>query len=298
MVVGERGSDGALHVKVRDRAGNELARFDVADALRYSPAAGDALQAAIHKGVRPTLEWANRQAYGLLREGTANLRWKGGLMRGGNVDLRPRVLETELPEALVAKTTRRSGVKEFGAAGRVFTGDALSVKLFRNGVEIGEADFFSQAQLFRWRIPTLRVHGYVEPRRLERHGGWPFTPDAEWLNVQMFAFYHFRKAIDEKGFVASNVGGCQPAPSLASRIVNAVVPTLEANEPGCDNLHWLDGSVYRYCCDIHDRCYEKYGCSSSSWWQWWTNWSCTRCNRTAVWCFVTTGCMYLGSFCI
>jgi hypothetical protein len=200
----------------------------------------------------------------------------------------------------VAKTSRRSHVREYGSGGRILSGDALSVKLTRNGEEIGEADFFAQAQLFRWRIPALRVQGYVEPRNLERHGGWPFTPDAEWLNLQILAFHHFKRTIDERGFVASRLPGCgtATAPSLASRVLKAIVPTLQANEPGCDNLHWLDGSVFRYCCDIHDRCYEKYGCSSSSWWQWWTNWNCTRCNRTATWCFVTMGCMYLGSFCI
>jgi hypothetical protein len=60
------------------------------------------------------------------------------------------------------------------------------------------------------------------------------------------------------------------------------------NEPGCDNLHWLDGSVFRACCDQHDRCYETNGCSASSWW--WPfsgNWSCERCNFQVVYCFCT-----------
>ena len=40
-----------------------------------------------------------------------------------------------------------------------------------------------------------------------------------------------------------------------------VAPTLSANEPGCDGLHWLDGTVFRYCCDVHDLCYAKVGCT-------------------------------------
>lgn len=60
------------------------------------------------------------------------------------------------------------------------------------------------------------------------------------------------------------------------------------NEPGCDNLHWLDGTVFRVCCDQHDRCYETNGCNSGSWW--WPfsgSWSCERCNVAVVYCFCT-----------
>jgi hypothetical protein len=64
--------------------------------------------------------------------------------------------------------------------------------------------------------------------------------------------------------------------------------TTVVNEPGCDNLHWLDGSIFRACCDVHDRCYETNGCNASSWW--WPfsgSWSCERCNAQVVYCFCT-----------
>ena len=64
--------------------------------------------------------------------------------------------------------------------------------------------------------------------------------------------------------------------------------TTVVNEPGCDNLHWLDGSIFRACCDQHDRCYETNGCSASSWW--WPfsgSWSCERCNVQVAYCFCT-----------
>jgi len=68
-----------------------------------------------------------------------------------------------------------------------------------------------------------------------------------------------------------------------------LVAPVQANEPGCDGLHWLDGTVLRFCCDVHDRCYEKYGCSSRSWWQFWSSWTCDLCNAGAVFCFAGGG---------
>ena len=56
-----------------------------------------------------------------------------------------------------------------------------------------------------------------------------------------------------------------------------------------DDLHWLDGTVLRFCCDVHDLCYEKYGCTSSSWWRVWSSWTCNSCNAGAIWCFAGGG---------
>ena len=64
-------------------------------------------------------------------------------------------------------------------------------------------------------------------------------------------------------------------------------PTVHANEAGCDYLHWLDGTIYRFCCDAHDLCYEKYeGCTGRSWWEFWKGWNCDGCNVMAVVCFL------------
>ena len=71
--------------------------------------------------------------------------------------------------------------------------------------------------------------------------------------------------------------------SLA-RVANFFFPKVQANEPGCDYLHWLDNSIVRPCCDIHDRCYAKYGCTAQTWWQWWSSWKCDFCNMSVVWC--------------
>jgi hypothetical protein len=125
------------------------------------------------------------------------------------------------------------------------------------------------------------TEGYVDASLLKRAGGWTFTPDVAWVNVQSFAFQHFHRLVAEKGFVAGRREGWM------QQALGFWLPTLQANEAGCDGLHWLDGSLFRPCCDVHDRCYQRYGCNSSSWWLWWNSWTCDGCNAVAVFCFVT-----------
>jgi hypothetical protein len=154
----------------------------------------------------------------------------------------------------------------------------------RDGVQIGSANWFVRERLLIWDIPGVTA-GSLTAEQLKAFGGWPFTPDAEWLNLQTIAFYHFKTEIDRRGFAA----GRAPDAAWPSRVRNLFVTPVLANEAGCDGLHWLDGTVLRFCCDVHDLCYQKYGCSSSSWWRVWSSWSCTACNGGAVWCFAGGG---------
>jgi hypothetical protein len=102
-----------------------------------------------------------------------------------------------------------------------------------------------------------------------------------WMNLQAIGFYEWKTALDRNETVARN----DAAPSTVARLAQFFAPSVEADEPGCDGLHWLDGSVFRYCCDMHDQCYAKNGCSSSSWWQIWSSWTCDICNGSVVYCF-------------
>ncbi len=297
-IVGRRGFDGDIETTVTDRGGREIARFEVdaVDAattvLRYTPADGAPLRAYAESSVRPTLDWANRQAYSLWRDhrtaGSANagaLEWRGDLMRRkgaqrDDVSANAASVAFEWTNGLSAKSVRKSVRAYEPIKGRTVSGDVLITHLYRAGTDIGTLNWFSGSGLLMWDLPGL-TRGYIAPEHLKDFGGWPFTPDLTWLNVQAYAFQHFKTLIQQQGFVA------HASPTWPRRVMQFFAPTLSANEPGCDDLHWLDGTLLRFCCDVHDLCYEKNGCSSRSWWQFWTSWTCDACNAWVVICFLT-----------
>jgi hypothetical protein len=298
VAVAERGLIGEVQTTLRDQAGNErgrlrLNRIDGAhDMLHYEPTDGAPFQALSDPGtVKPTLDWATRQAYGLVKDGTANLVWDAGTMRpkaAARRDAESQVdeVETVWANGLVATLTRQNYPRREIAAGRYVEGAALVSELTLNGVPVGTAVWFEHDQVLAYALPGLMTGLVViGPEHLKaNYGGWPFTPDTTWLNLQIIAARHFKTLLNKQGSVAKNCGQAPP-----SRLAQFFTPTLYANEPGCDDLHWLDGSVVRDCCDDHDRCYAKSGCDESSWWQWWKSWTCDRCNIAVVGCFFANG---------
>jgi hypothetical protein len=143
--------------------------------------------------------------------------------------------------------------------------------------------WYEGPQLYVWSIPGLRTGGFIGPEHLNAaYGGWPFIPDMAWMNLQTLAFHHFKGLINQQRFVARN----QPP---RRGLWQFFEPTLSADEAGCDDLHWLDDTIFRFCCDQHDRCYEKAGCTSKSWWQFWSSWLCDFCNAEVIHCFLTGG---------
>jgi hypothetical protein len=117
-----------------------------------------------------------------------------------------------------------------------------------------------------------------------------------WANVQALAFYEMHRNKPSNQIVSNGLAGagCTNGGhrTIASRLLSRMYPSLLADE-GCDYLHWLDDTVYRPCCDQHDRCYEKYGCNLTSWFWPYTfgPWQCQACNAEAVFCFATyAGC--------
>jgi hypothetical protein len=296
VVVAERGFDGAVRTKVHDLDGNEVGRFnvdridDATDVLQYVRQDGRILQAFREPGVRPTLDWANRQAYSLWKDridpAAATLQWQDGVMRPTgsarrDVEKETVELQTEWAGGLVAKTVRRSVTRHDAFKGRPVTGDVLVSRLTRDGVDLGSMNWFVQDRLLMWDFPG-QTTSYLGTEHLGDFGGWPFTPDMTWMNIQTIAFYHFKTLMKAQGFVARDRSR-SPNPLL-----QFFAPTVHA-EDGCDDLHWLDGTVLRYCCDVHDICYEKNGCSASTWWQWWTSWKCDFCNAWVVKCFLDGG---------
>jgi hypothetical protein len=289
-VVAARGSAGEVHAAVRDLHGNDLAKLSVtSNSVQYAPTAGPSLLALNDSGERPSLDWSARQAYALWTGGTANVEWRSGFIRSQRAAAsgEPRELETKWANGLTAVVSRKSVGRIELAKGRFAHGDVLKGELTKDGLTAGIALWFDRDRVFAWDIPGL-TKGWIGPEHLHAvHGGWPFTPDMQWLNLQLIAFHHFQTLINANGFVARR-DACGRK-SWADAIANVFVPTLHANEPGCDGLHWLDGTVYRMCCDIHDYCFSKFGCTSKTWWMIWTSWKCDLCNVFVIDCFLTGG---------
>jgi hypothetical protein len=295
-LVAERLSDGDVVATLKDTAGNEAGRFkiDLIDSashvLELWATTGELSQAADDSGARPTLERAQRQMYALwkddVRKLSGRLQWRRDIMRAGGASGSAqgdvRRLETVWDDGLVATTTYAPSVTHEAASGKIVHGEALIAELTKDGVRIGGANWFPRDQVFVWDLPGI-TNGWFDATHLTSYGGWPFKPDAQWLNIQLIAFYHFQHGQPPQAALQ------RPKPSLAARLWNAIEPRLAANEPGCDDLHWLDGTIYRACCDVHDYCYAKAGCTSSSWWRFVTSWTCDLCNMDVIYCFATGG---------
>jgi hypothetical protein len=295
----ERDAYGTLSTTLTDPAGNELGRFQIKrtdgihDVLTYVHPSGAVLKAAGDPGTRPTLDWSNQQVYHLWKDKvdspSTTLEWQNGMMRPTGAARRDAEreiiqIETEWAGGLAATTVRKLAAHHEAVNGRFVDGDALATRLAdRDGNDIGVTYWYARAQLYVWSIPALHTGGFIGPEHLQAdYGGWPFTPDMAWMNLQALAFHHFKTLINQQRFVAR-------AETPRSRIVEFFAPTVSANEEGCDDLHWLDGSTLRYCCDEHDACYSKAGCTSKSWWKVWTSWLCDFCNAEVIRCFVTGG---------
>ena len=298
VAVAERGLIGDVRTTVRDQNGDErgrlrLTKVDVAhDTLHFEPNGGTAIQAQSDPTPgKSTLDWSARQAYGFAKDGTTNLIWDAGTMRPKGAprrDLDQEVTElvTTWANGLSATLTRQNFSRRELSKGRFVQGPAMVSELTLNGVAAGLGIWFEQDQVFAYQLPGL-TDGlvYIAPEHLKRdYGGWGFTPDPAWVNLQTIAQHHFKTLLVKNGSVARN---CAPA-AAPSRVAQFFFPTVHA-EPGCDGLHWLDGTILRLCCDNHDMCYETDGCTARTWWRVWTSWTCDACNITVVSCFIGGG---------
>ena len=293
----ERVTNGWHDTRLTDRNGKTLATFTVdrlnpsGEHLEFKVDGLTLLRVPGRTDRRPTLDWSGRQAYALWKDlqrpEASNFEWRGSLIRpqGVSADEHERTaleVQTEWPDGVVAAAVRRTGSRRHAKTGRVIQGTSWVGRLKRDGRAIGSVEWREEEQVLTWSFPGL-TEGYIDADRLERIGGWPFKPDAEWLNVQSLAFHRFHTQMTTSGQLAK-----QP-PSAFGRVLGFIMPTLHANQPGCDGLHWLDRTVFRPCCDMHDRCYEKRGCTWSSWWNWYNGWRCDQCNAAAVFCFFSGG---------
>lgn len=296
VAIGERTVDGRLSSRVTDAGGNDLSSLvvnhvdAVSDTLAFKLGDRPVLNAARLGGLRPTLDWNNQQAYSLWKDRSSaagGLEWQDTLMRPRGARPRPQdwnALETrtEWNGGLSAVATRRRGPQVNVLTGKSTPSDVIVSHFYRDGVEMGVSYYYIADRLFAWYFPGL-TEGSIDERRLQPVGGWPIAPDMGWVNTQDLAFYQFGTVLKQRGKVAKAADG------WLRRIGRALAPTLSADDLGCDDLHWLDQTVFRYCCDQHDQCYSKYGCTSYSWWEWWSSWRCDACNFVVAFCFEAVG---------
>ena len=299
--VAERAVDGTIVTNLRTGFGADLNRIRVDQkdgpnaVVQYFRPSEEALQAAIEPDVKITLDWANRQSHLFHRDKVATdagLKWRNG-------HIRPERAEPEGDELETVSTLETAWTNGFSAStrkvpakngalydGKPVRGDVLVTTLYRDGAVAGHLNYFTFERILAWDIPGL-TRGQITNEHLKgRYGGWLFRPDMAWMNLQALGMFQWKTAINERRFVSAPA----PAqPSLLGRVTQYFAPNTKADEPGCDDLHWLDGTSFRFCCDIHDACFAKYGCTSASWWRVWSSWNCDRCNMDVVWCFAGGG---------
>ena len=297
LAVTERLPGGDLRTHLTDAAGRELGELGVdrgaagTDVLTFKKDDQQLLRAASRPGAPPTLEWGNRQAYVMWKDRaddpSTTLEWQNDLIRARGrapVDFHRDTLEvkTEWNDGFAAHGARSMGERPHPTTGVRTRGAAFESRLTRDNVEVGRSRWYPEEQVYVWSVPGLTA-GYLDADRMKEVGGWSFAPDLAWTNVQTYAFHYFHTLVATQGFVADR----KAPPTWIARLVDSIAPTLHANEPGCDGLHWLDYTIFRPCCDAHDRCYEKYGCSWRSWWEPWSSWRCTGCNIGVTFCITS-----------
>jgi hypothetical protein len=140
--------------------------------------------------VKPTLDWAVRQVYSLVKDGSDNLVWDGGAMRRRDaprrdVDREVEAVETEWANGVTAKLTRQTYSRRQITPDRSVEGPVMVSELTIHGAAVGTAVWFEKDQVFAYSLPGLMAGAVVigAEELKANYGGWPFTPDTTWLNL-------------------------------------------------------------------------------------------------------------------
>lgn len=299
IATSDRAASGEITLDVVDHAGRRLARGSASRRGGRNGSialegqfgrASDELPSDIHA----TLDWTTIQSHLTARESSSLVnrrgQWRDGYLRkstaADNPDDSPVRLSTEFGDGIVATTVRRgASLTQAISKGTPY----FSTVLTRGDEGIGTIQWHPGRQEMVWHFPGLTT-GKMSAEILEQsQPGWSFTPTMAWANVQAFAFYEMHTKKKAEGTLAGGADCSRPGGAVQARAAgwfNFFSPTLQADE-GCDFLHWLDGSIYRPCCDEHDRCYAKNGCSAWSWFvpEFMSSWECQQCNGDVWFCF-------------
>ena len=308
VAVAERRADGSIKTRSTDVAGNEVGKLTVdqvgaRDAEMLYEANGTPLfYAPVRPELRPTLDWATLQAHALRRtairpacSGRADSHDPGTQGREPGRS-RDEVL-TEFDQDITAKT-----VRVLPKPGENKRPSTLTRLRWRSRGR-RESRGVPSEKLLMWNFKGL-TKGSINEETLKKTpaGGWTFRPTMAWAGVRLWRS-HLPLAPGEGRPRFRRANQSQPR-SWRQKVSDAVVQPVSADTVGCDGLQWLDETLYRPCCDAHDRCYAAAGCGSLSWWfPPSMSWSCAACNAVAVYCFysvtaVSTGtCVYMPTAC-
>lgn len=301
VVTTRRSPDGSLETEVQGINDPDSLRLKLAPAVLLTISTTLLAEGTEHlpgPSFLPLTDWANFQALSLWRDlatvrkqqgwkvDSAQLTWSGRFLRpwqltrasSDETHSRADDLTADLQAVtttfvshggtrLVAKSIRERTTGEapawLGKRGGTTVHPATFTTVLYSastGAQLGLLRWFKTAKVVSWDFPGV-TEGWVDPDRQERP--YPFKPNLVWGTIQAFGFWQ------------------------ASATTSLEKMTKFQVLDGCTGLHWLDQSIYRPCCDEHDRCYYRHGCSAWSWWVIGSGWSCIRCNIEAVLCFAT-----------
>lgn len=317
-----RDGQGRVRASLRGQRGHRTVHF------RPQARPADAQSFELAEATEVGLDWAALQVYAAWADGESAARegqtldpsagqWDGHIRRdararrrlsAAQLGSRLQRVRTEFPEVDVTASIDQHR-REPTRARVDYSKFTARVRDRRTGRDKGFVRWFDTAQVLTWKVEGGGA-GVILPERLRE--GWTFTPTMAWANVQAYYFATKPQHAEVGDPVARRLGDLfarpDEAPALGqvawlgpvagvSRTLPWRLPLPSAsafgaaagfNEPGCDNLHWLDHTIFRACCDRHDTCYEKNGCTDSSWrWPFAGSWQCAKCNGQAVWCFCT-----------
>ena len=133
-------------------------------------------------------------------------------------------------------------------------------------------------------MPAGMVDHWREDLLKTNYGGWPFTPDTTWLNLQT-----------DRDAPLQDAGGDSRDPSRKdcehganrSRLAQFFMPTvLRQRSRAATACTGSTARVVRDCCDNHDLCYcEEWLRARARGGSCGRSWSCDRCNIAVVGCF-------------
>jgi hypothetical protein len=269
---------------------NYLTATGVPDSVELDIVGGRYVRMPAAVGLKPTVEWANRQMIAFWKDRNASgigaSAWQRNVLRPVAAPFRdddPSMREVEMrwQDGVVAKAT----VAERIATPRNPRGSRrITAVLMKGDERVGWVQYFQDDRVltfsFRGAAPAQ-----IDDAALKEYGGWTFVPDLAWLAMQAYAFYEMPRRTQAEQQARSASATTLTRALTATRQFFA--PSVQAQD-GCTGLHWLDYSIFRPCCDQHDYCYNKYGCSAYSWrWPFGSAWQCSGCNAEAVFCFVS-----------